>query len=127
MKTIKHSAQTAPAAVGGYCQAVEARDTLRWLFISGQIPESRDGAVPATFEQQARLVWSHIQAQLAAADMSFGNLMKVTTFLSSREYAAENRDVRQAVLGSHTPALTVVITGIFDERWLLEIEAIAAA
>jgi len=25
------------------------------------------------------------------------------------------------------PALTVVITGIYDEAWLLEIEAIAAA
>jgi hypothetical protein len=31
------------------------------------------------------------------------------------------------VLGSHAPALTVIITGIFDEKWLLEIEATAAA
>jgi hypothetical protein len=30
------------------------------------------------------------------------------------------------VLGSREPALTVIITGIFDEAWLLEIEAIAA-
>jgi hypothetical protein len=29
-------------------------------------------------------------------------------------------------LGMHAPALTVVITGIFDEEWLLEIEAVAA-
>jgi hypothetical protein len=35
--------------------------------------------------------------------------------------------VRQEVLGTHRPALTVIITGIYDERWLLEIEAIAAA
>jgi len=26
-----------------------------------------------------------------------------------------------------TPALTVIITGIFDDAWLVEIEAIAAA
>jgi hypothetical protein len=26
-----------------------------------------------------------------------------------------------------TPALTIIITGIFDAAWLLEIEAIAAA
>jgi 2-iminobutanoate/2-iminopropanoate deaminase len=31
------------------------------------------------------------------------------------------------VLGERAPALTVIITGIYDEAWLLEIEAIAAA
>jgi 2-iminobutanoate/2-iminopropanoate deaminase len=55
------------------------------------------------------------------------NLVKVTTFLSSREYAIANREVRNEVLGTHSPALTVIITGIFDEKWLLEIEAVAAA
>jgi 2-iminobutanoate/2-iminopropanoate deaminase len=30
------------------------------------------------------------------------------------------------MLGSHSPALTVIIAGIFDEQWLLEIEAVAA-
>jgi hypothetical protein len=43
-----------------------------------------------------------------------------------RDYALANREIRQEVLGSHAPALTVIITGIFDEKWLLEIEAPAA-
>jgi 2-iminobutanoate/2-iminopropanoate deaminase len=34
--------------------------------------------------------------------------------------------VRREVLGTHAPALTVIITGIYDPRWLLEIEAVAA-
>jgi 2-iminobutanoate/2-iminopropanoate deaminase len=59
--------------------------------------------------------------------MSVANLVKVTVFLSSRDYALANREIRQEVLGSHAPALTVIITGIFDEKWLLEIEATAAA
>jgi enamine deaminase RidA (YjgF/YER057c/UK114 family) len=59
--------------------------------------------------------------------MEVRNLVKVTTFLSDRRYAATNTAVRQWVLGDHEPALTVIITGIFDSRWLLEIEAIAAA
>jgi 2-iminobutanoate/2-iminopropanoate deaminase len=53
--------------------------------------------------------------------------VKVTIFLSDRKYALENRQARQDALGSHAPALTVVIAGIFDEAWLLEIEAIAEA
>jgi 2-iminobutanoate/2-iminopropanoate deaminase len=52
--------------------------------------------------------------------------MKVTTDLS-RRYAETNSRVRREMLGDHRPALTVVIAGIFDERWLLEIDAIAGA
>lgn len=59
--------------------------------------------------------------------MSVANLAKVTIFLCSREYVLENREIRQEVLGSHAPALTVIITGIFDEQWLLEIETVAVA
>jgi enamine deaminase RidA (YjgF/YER057c/UK114 family) len=55
------------------------------------------------------------------------DLVKVTTFLADRRFAAENRAVRQAVLGGRAPALTVVITGIFDETWLIEIEGVAMA
>jgi len=59
--------------------------------------------------------------------MGVENLVKVNTFLASREHLALNRDVRQKHLGTHTPALSVVMAGIFDEQWLIEIEAIAAA
>jgi enamine deaminase RidA (YjgF/YER057c/UK114 family) len=76
---------------------------------------------------QARLAWRNLEAQLEAAEMSFDNLVKVTIFLSDRRYAVENRQVRQEMLGSRSPALTVIITGIFDEAWLLEIEAVAAS
>jgi enamine deaminase RidA (YjgF/YER057c/UK114 family) len=55
------------------------------------------------------------------------DVTKVTTFLSYRRYRQENYEVRMEVLGEHSPALTVIITGIYDESWLLEIEAIAAA
>jgi len=121
------NADTAPLPVGGYSQAFEVRDARRMLFISGQVPESREGHVPPDFESQARLAWSHVLAQLDAASMTVENLAKVTIFLSSREYAVPNREVRAAILGAHSPALTVVITGIFDEKWLLEIEAYAVA
>ena len=59
--------------------------------------------------------------------MSLDNLVKVTTFLSDRSYALENREVRVRRLAGRQPALTVIITGIFDESWLVEIEAVASA
>jgi enamine deaminase RidA (YjgF/YER057c/UK114 family) len=67
-----------------------------------------------------------VDAQLRAAGMSLDNLVKVTTLLSDRRHAAANRAIREDILGARSPALTVMITGIFDEAWLVEIEAIAA-
>jgi 2-iminobutanoate/2-iminopropanoate deaminase len=126
MRLITRNASNAPAAVGGYSQACEVEGAQRLLFISGQIPETASGEMPVGFEAQAALVWANVRAQLEAAAMTMHNLVKVTTFLSSREYAVANRVARESALGDHAPALTVIITGIFDEQWLLEIEAIAA-
>jgi 2-iminobutanoate/2-iminopropanoate deaminase len=127
MKTTAINSPSAPAPAGGYSQALEVRGAQRLLFISGQIPVDTKGAVPADFRAQAELAWANVLAQLQEAELSVQHLVKVTTFLASREHTLANREVRQQVLGAHAPALTVIITGIFDERWLIEIEAIAAA
>lgn len=121
------NAADGPEASGGHAQAIEVAGAQRLLFISGQIPVDANGEVPETFEEQARLAWKNIERQLAAAEMTLGNIVKHTTFLSGREYRSANSRVRREVLGELTPALTVVIADIFDEAWLLEIEAIAAA
>lgn len=120
-------APDAPAAAGGYAQGVLISGASRQLFISGQIPSTCDGVVPASFAEQSRLAWRNVEAQLRAAGMTLDNLVKVTIFLSDRRYAMENRQTRAEILGDRKVALTVVIAGIFDEAWLLEIEAIAAA
>jgi 2-iminobutanoate/2-iminopropanoate deaminase len=125
MKLRSIDAPDAPKPAGGYAQAVEVSGATRTLYVSGQIPVDADGNCPAGFAEQARLAWRNVLAQLAAADMGVENLVKVTIFLSDRRYALENRQVRQEMLGSRRPALTVIITGIFDEAWLLEIEAVA--
>jgi len=127
MNRIAINSPEAPSPDGGYSQAMLIEGMSKFLFISGQIPETIDGETPDNFESQCRLVWSNIGAQLKAAEMTISNLTKVTIFLSSRKYADTNSIVRQEFLGDHSPALTVIITGIFDEKWLLEIEAIAAS
>lgn len=122
-----HNPSTVPAAVGGYVNGLELQQHKRLLFISGQIPLTSEGVLPAGFEAQCEQVWANIGAVLKSADMDIGNLVKVTTFLSDRIYAKANREIRQRILGAHQPALTVIVSGIFDEAWLLEIEAIAAS
>jgi 2-iminobutanoate/2-iminopropanoate deaminase len=121
------SAINAPQPAGGYAQVCETADAKRWAFVSGQIPQAADGTVPADFTAQARLVWANVESQLKAVDMTLANIVKVTTVLSDRKYNVENRTVRAEVLRDLAPALTVVIAGIFDDAWLLEIEVVAAA
>lgn len=111
----------------GYAQVCEISDAKRLAFVSGQIPQTPDGTVPEGFEAQCRLVWANIESQLKAVDMTLADVVKVTVFLSDRKYALENRTIRQSVLGTFAPAMTVIIAGIFDSQWLLEIEATAAA
>jgi enamine deaminase RidA (YjgF/YER057c/UK114 family) len=121
------NATGAPQPAGGYAQAVEVTGAKRLLYISGQIPVRADGSVPGRFDEQARQAWANVDAQLRAAGMTFDDLVKVTIFLSDRAYSLENRAARQQALGDRKVALTVIITGIFDAAWLLEIEAVAAA
>jgi len=127
MKLKPINAPDAPQPAGGYVQAMEVTGASRTLYISGQIPMAADGSVPDKFEDQARLAWQNVIAQLLAADMTLDNLVKVTIFLSDRKYTADYRRVRNEVLEGRQIGLTTIITGIFDESWLLEIEAIAAA
>jgi 2-iminobutanoate/2-iminopropanoate deaminase len=127
MKMKPINAPDAPQPLGGYVQAMEMTGATRTLYISGQIPETVNGSVPERFEDQARLVWQNVIAQLRAADMTLDNLVKVTIFLSDRKYTADYRKVRQEVLQGRQIGLTTIIARIFDEKWLLEIEAIAAA
>jgi 2-iminobutanoate/2-iminopropanoate deaminase len=126
MNTRPINAADAPAPKAGYAQAYEVSAVNRWLYISGQIPTEASGQVALDFEGQCRQAWANVQAQLAAAGMTLDNLVKVTTFLADRSHGVANRNIRHEVLGARTPALTVVIVGIFDEAWLVEIEAVAA-
>lgn len=126
MKTRTHAPDSVPSPIGNYSQGLELPAGSRLLFISGQIPETLDGEIPDAFEDQCRLVWDHILSILRSAGMSAANLVKVTTFLTDREHAEANSRIRRERLGSHAPALTVMVAQTLDPRWLLEIEALAA-
>ncbi len=110
-----------------FAQAAEVSGFSRLLFISGQVPEDEKQRVPADYPSQYRLAWANVERQLKAAGMSYDNLVKATIFLSDRALIAQSGGLRRSVLGERTPAITIVLTGIYDEKWLLEIEAVAAA
>lgn len=109
-----------------FAEACEVSEFSRLLFVSGQIPQQGDH-IPEDYVSQYLLAWANVGCQLRAAGMTLDNVVKATIFLSDRELIAQSVGLRHSVLGDRTPAITIVLAGIYDERWLLEIEAVAAA
>jgi 2-iminobutanoate/2-iminopropanoate deaminase len=122
-----HNPPTVFTPVGPYSHAVEVADARRLLFISGTMGLEADGAVPATIEEQLDVLWSNIVKILAGAGMTAANLVKLTCFLADKSHRNPNMDARRRVLGDHKVATTVVVAGLLESAWLVEIEAIAAA
>ena len=120
-------AADAPQAKGGYAQAIEVTGAGRVLHISGQIGVSPDGKLAADFRGQCQQAWANMEAQLRAAGMGLDNLVKVTAILTDRRFAMESREVRLAALGGRRIASTLLIAGLFDEAWLIEMEGVAVA
>ena len=121
------NASDAPAPAGQYSQAVEVTGATRTLYISGQVGLGTDGVIPSDTAAQAAIVWSNLAAQLRAAGMGIENLVKITTIVPSHADVAAVRAGRAAVLGNHRPASTLIIGGLADPAWKVEVEGIAVA
>jgi 2-iminobutanoate/2-iminopropanoate deaminase len=77
--------------------------------------------------EQARLAWRNLEAQLRAAGMGFDNLVKVTTIIPNSADIPASRPARAEALGDRRPASTVIVAGLANPDWKIEIEAIAYA
>jgi 2-iminobutanoate/2-iminopropanoate deaminase len=119
---------TVPAAASRYSQGVVAPGPARWLHVSGQVGIPVGGTLPDTFEEQARNAWRNVLGVLEGARMGPADLVKVTAYITRQADVGQYRSVRDSMLGEAKPASTlVVVAGLADSRWLIEIEAVAAA
>jgi enamine deaminase RidA (YjgF/YER057c/UK114 family) len=114
------------SGAAGYAQALLVEAPSRWLFVSGQVPLTVDGTTPEGFEAQCRLAWANVEAQLRAGGMGLGDIVKISAFLASAGDGAAFRSLRAEILGGRRVAATTVIASLFDPRWLVEIDVVAA-
>jgi enamine deaminase RidA (YjgF/YER057c/UK114 family) len=109
----------------GYSHVVRAGKTI---YVSGQVGVAPNGELPGDggFRAQAEQVCENLQRVLATAGASLRDIVKITTFLVDRETMPIWREVRSRYLGPEPPASTaVIVAGLIDPRWLIEVEAIA--
>ena len=118
------NAPEAPAPVAVYTQAIEITGATRTLYISGQVGQRMDGT---DIVEQRRLAWQNLEAQLEAAGMTLDNLVKITTILPNHGDLAAAREGRSAVLGDRRPASTLIVGGLANPAWKIEVEGIAVA
>jgi 2-iminobutanoate/2-iminopropanoate deaminase len=108
-----------------YSHAAVADGTV---YTAGQAPHATDGSVvdPGDPRAQVRQVWDNMQKVLAAAGLTTNDIVRLCVFLRSRELIPVFWEIAGEYLGMTHPAATVaVVPGLADNRYLLEMEAVA--
>ena len=96
----------------------------RNVYVSGTAPIWPDGSCDPDPEIQARRCLEIILEALAGAGASAKHVVRTRMFLTDAGYADAVSRAHGAVFGDVRPASTmVVIVGMLDPRWKVEIEA----
>lgn len=98
----------------------------RWLFSSGQLGISPDDEVPESATDQARLCFEALGHILAEAEMSFSDVVKLTAYVTDRDYFSEYMQVRDEYVISPEPVSTLlIVSGFTRPEFKVEVEMTA--
>ena len=108
----------------GYTHGVLVTSPTRRLVMSGQVGMAPDGSIPADPAAQIAQAFANLRAVLAAHDMSPADVVKVTSFLTDRDWLPAYRAARSAFFPTEPPASTLLfVAGLADPAFHFEIEA----
>ena len=117
------------APPGNFSWVVQSENTL---YLAGQVGIDKDGKTvdPKDAGAQVKQALYNIDATLRELGGTLDNIVRTTTFVVGKENLDSARAGRKAVvdegLMTIRPANTlVVIAGLADDDWLVEIETIA--
>lgn len=114
----------APPPIGPYSQAILAN---QFLFASGQIPwdPEKGQMVAGSIEDQTRRVLENIRAVLAAANMDFSCVVKVSIFLKDLVHFEKVNQIYESYFKASRPARSTVQVVRLPKDAEIEIEVIA--
>ena len=112
---------------GSYSHAVLVRDATRRLVISGQVGTAPDGTILEGAEAQMEQALANLGTILSAHGMTPASIVKMTVFLTDPALIGAWRAKRGAWMGDHRSASTLlIVAGLADPRFVVEVEAEAA-
>jgi enamine deaminase RidA (YjgF/YER057c/UK114 family) len=104
----------------GFSRAVRAGNQV---FVSGTAPVWPDGHVDPDPAVQAERCWEIALAALAEAGGELRHVVRTRQFITDRSHQESASAVHGKLFGEILPASTmVVVPGLLDVRWLLEVE-----
>ena len=110
-----------------YSHAVEVPADARLLLCSGQLGIAVDDRIPDSAEDQAVLCFEAIGACLAAAGMTFADLVRINAYVTDRAHMAPYMAVRDRYTAQPPPASTLmIVTGFTRPEFKVEVEVMAA-
>ena len=122
-----HNPKTVSLA-GKYSLGAEVPQGAKLFYVSGQVGVDSRGKLQAGIDKQVEQVWKNIAQVLKSAGMGFGDIVKVTTFLTDSRFIVPFRTVRDRFFPEPPyPASTLlIVAGLADPGMLVEIEVVAA-
>lgn len=114
------------AATPDYAHALEVTRPERLLLVSGTMGLDPDGVPGADLATQLELVWANLRAILAEHEMTVDDIVRVTSYLRDASYVEANARARVEALGGRRVPTTAIVVQTLDERWLVELEVMAA-
>jgi enamine deaminase RidA (YjgF/YER057c/UK114 family) len=112
----------------GYSHAVRIPKDREIVWTSGQVGLTEDGVAPRTVEAQTRLAFESVGRALSAAGATFGDVVKLTFYVTSVDELETIRRVRDEFVDTIAPPTSslVVVAGLFRPDLFVEVEAFAA-
>lgn len=105
----------------GFSRAVRVDDRV---VVSGTAPVWPDGTCDPDPAAQARRCWAIVLEALAGCGARPADVVRTRMYLCSAADAAAVGAVHAEVFGASRPAATmVVVAGLLDPRWKVEVEA----
>ena len=112
---------------GPYVHGLLIDPGQRLLYVSGQVGIRADGTTGSGIAEQSKIVWENISEVLRLGGMSVTDIVKMTSFVTSRDYVADYGHVRMGFLREHRPTSTLlIVAGLASPDLLVEVEVVAA-
>lgn len=114
----------APAAIGPYNQAIVSNG---FVFTSGQLPiNPLTNEVPASIEEQTKIVLDNLKAILEEAGSSLEKVLKCTVYIQNMDDFDVVNKIYATYFNENPPARACVEVSKMAKDALVEIDAFAA-
>ena len=121
------------APLGQYNHMTRVK-TSEFLFIAGMLSSDRDGNVvgDGDFDRQCHQVFNNIEMALKSAGAGWGNVVQFTTYLVHSQSIPKFMEFRIREFprmfpdGKYPPNTLLMIDRLVNEKFLVEVQTIAA-